>query len=176
MTSLLQTGSGMVSACTGRCRPKSDFLSINCYANYWTNGAPCYFNAVAGAGRYVNFFNPHDFALNKGWLAFQNAKRKIYASYTFDPPNTYFKDFHSTELFFPADTYELFDKVIQARCFALGAQLNAGGVFVTARQVELDNPPYNFQDTHVYHSGEFRSDNPQRWQFWNKVLTQMGLK
>jgi len=154
MTSLLQTGSGMGSACTGRCRPKSDFLSI----------------------RYVNFFNPHDFALNKGWLAFQNAKRKIYASYTFDPPNTYFKDFHSTELFFPADTYELFDKVIQARCFALGAQLNAGGVFVTARQVELDNPPYNFQDTHVYHSGEFRSDNPQRWQFWNKVLTQMGLK
>jgi len=28
MTSLLQTGSGMISAYAGRCRPKSDFLSI----------------------------------------------------------------------------------------------------------------------------------------------------
>jgi len=30
MTSRFQTGSGMISACVDRCRPKSDFLSIYC--------------------------------------------------------------------------------------------------------------------------------------------------
>jgi len=29
---------------------------------------------------------------------------------------------------------------------------------------------------HIWHSAEFRSDNPQRWQFWNQALIQMKLK
>jgi hypothetical protein len=62
---------------------------------------------------------------------------------------------------------------------ALGAQTNVGGAFLTGtnyNQVELDLPPYNFGGLHLYHSGEFRSDYPDRWLFWNQALIQMGLK
>jgi len=85
----------------------------------------------------------------------------------------------SGELFFPTNTYELFARVIQARSFALGAQVNVGGAFLTGtnyNQVELDADPYDFGPQHIYHSGEFRSDNAQRWQFWNQVLVKTKLK
>jgi hypothetical protein len=150
----------------------------NCYAHYWTNGAPCYFNATAGAGTYVNFCNPNDWALGGPWILFQNEKRTLYPGYTFTAPNSYSKLNYlsqDTPLYFPADTYELFNCIIQARCFALGAQTSVGGVFVN-NQIELDADPYYFGTTHIYHSGEFRSDNAHRWQFWNRILIKMGLK
>jgi hypothetical protein len=61
---------------------------------------------------------------------------------------------------------------------SLRAQTNVGGRgrFLAHKQVDLDNAPYNFGRFHIYHSAEFRSDNPQRWQFWNQVLIQMKLK
>jgi hypothetical protein len=153
----------------------------DCYAHYWTAGAPCYFNATAGAGAYVNFFNTNDFALKRGWLLFQNSKPTLNPSYSYVSPNLYYKNFGLTELFFPTNTYELFDSVIQARSYALGMQQNVGGAFTTARQISLptvwppDTSGGNY-GAHVWHSAEFRSDNPQRWQFWNAVLTQMNLK
>jgi hypothetical protein len=78
-------------------------------------------------------------------------------------------------LFFPTNTYVIFAHCDEARCYALGAQPNVGGVFAS-NQVELDIPPYNFGNTHKYHSGEFRSDNAQRGVFWDQVLEKMGLK
>jgi hypothetical protein len=148
----------------------------DCYAFYWTAGAPCYFNPSAGAGRYVNFFNTNDWALRVAWLKFQNLKPDIDHSYEFYPPSSYYKDYGSTALYFPSNTYEIFDKIIQSRSYALGMQPNVGGKFTVVRQVELDVPPYSFSTQHVYHSGEFRSDNAQRWQFWSQVLAQTGLK
>ena len=149
----------------------------DCYAHYWTAGAPCYFNATAGAGTYVNFFNTNDWALANAWLVFQNAKPSLSPSYSYTAgTGAYYKNFGITELFFPGDRYDLFANFIQAPCYALGMQPNVGGKFATARQVELDIPPYNFSTQHIYHSGEFRSDNPQRWQFWNQLLVQMRLK
>jgi hypothetical protein len=150
----------------------------DCYAHYWTNGAPCYFNDSKGAGRYVNFFNTNDWALHNAWLTFQNAKPLLNPDYSFTPPDLYYKNDNITELFFPTNTYELFDSLIQARSYALGMQGNVGGVFktLTYNQVELDIAPYNFGTAHIYHSGEFRSDNVQRWQFWNQALLKMGLR
>jgi hypothetical protein len=149
----------------------------DCYAHYWTAGASCYFNATAGAGTYVNFFNTNDWALANAWLVFQDAKPSLSPSYSYTAgTGAYYKNFGITELFFPGDRYDLFANFIQAPCYALGMQPNVGGKFATARQVELDIPPYNFSTQHIYHSGEFRSDNPQRWQFWNQLLVQMRLK
>ena len=153
-----------------------DWGAPDCYAHYWTSGAPCYFNSSVGAGTYVNFYNTNDWALNKAWLLFQNSKPVLDLNYSFTPPDFYYKNSGSTELFFPGNTYELFDEIIQSRSYALGMQPNVGGVFSTNNQVELDIPPYNFSTEHIYHSGEFRSDNPQRWQFWNEVLVKMRLK
>jgi hypothetical protein len=73
----------------------------------------------------------------------------------------------------------IFSYCDQGHGFALGAQANVGGVFKVGanyNQVELDLPPYNFLRDHIYHSGEFRSDNAQRWQFWNQVLVKMKLR
>ena len=149
------------------------------YAQYYTNGAPCYFNASAGAGTYVNFFNVNDWALTNAWLLFQNSKPILDLNYSFTPPDSYFKNSGSIQLFFPANTYELFDEIIQSRSYALGMQAGVKGAFQkggASQQVELDAAPYNFGPQHIYHSGEFRSDNAQRWQFWNQVLIKMKLK
>jgi hypothetical protein len=142
------------------------------YANYWTSGEPSYFNGSSGAGTYVNFFNPKDFALNaNNWQFNQDSKPDV--GYNYTSPNWYFV---LAELSFPADRYRIFAHADPSWSYALGAQVGVGGVFSTSRQVELDLSPYNFDIEHKYHSGQFRSDSSQRWLFWNQVLTQMNLK
>jgi hypothetical protein len=155
----------------------------DCYAAYWTSGAPCYFNAAAGAGRYVNFYNTNDWALRIAWLTlFQNAKPVLYPSYSFGSPGSYYKNYGLTELYFPGDRYEIFNAIIQSRSYALGMQTNVGGVFKvgsTYKQVNLPSvwpPDAGGYSAHVWHSAEFRSDTPQRWLFWDTFLVQMGLK
>jgi hypothetical protein len=150
------------------------------FANYYTNGAPCYFKNIAGAGTYVNFFNTNDFALN-AWTIDQNQKPVTdgLIGYDYDP-DTGDYSFNTTPLFFPGDTYTIFARIIQAQCYAVGAQLNVGGIFSTNNQVDLPSvwppdPSGNNYGDHVWHSAEFRSDNPQRWLFWNTVLTRTKL-
>jgi len=63
------------------------------------NGAPCYFNASAGAGSYVNFFNTNDFALGK-WQIDQNLKPDAGYSWTYEGPwSTTIIPFHRRQLF-----------------------------------------------------------------------------
>ena len=149
------------------------------YAYYYTNGAPCYFNGISGAGNYVNFFNPNDFALRL-WLQFQNSKPFLYPTYYFAPPDLYtnYTGSGPVRLFFPGDTYQLFTSVIQARSYPLGAQTNVSGVF-DDNQIYLPNvwpPDANGYQDHIWHSSEFRSDNVQMGPFWNQVLIQLKLK
>jgi hypothetical protein len=147
----------------------------DCYAYYWTNGAPCYFNGVAGAGTYVNFCNTNDWALTQLWEPDQGLKPD--AGYHYELPGQFYNLF--TPLNFPTDTHRIFAFADEARSYALGAQANVKGAFLSNNQidqVELDVAPYSFGDTHKYHSGEFRSDSAQRWPFWNSVLIKMGLK
>jgi lysozyme family protein len=153
----------------------ADNNTPNRYAQYYTNGAPCYFNSSAGAGTYVNFFNTNDWALAAlQWQLDQNIKPDV--GYGYDGTNFYYAPFLTTTyLYFPTATYTIFAYCDEARCYALGAQSGVGGVF-HGNQIELDSAPYLFGTAHKYHSGEFRSDNAQRWQFWNEFLFQMGLK
>ena len=167
-------------------RPVS-FSTPDRYGQYYTNGAPCYFNASAGAGTYVNFFNTNDWALAAGiWQRDQNSKPDYGYTYL-ATPDTWWEEVGIPEspseiqIFFPQDTYTIFSFCDQAHAYALGAQLNVGGVFSTNNQVNLPgvwppDPLNNAYRDHIWHSAEFRSDNPQRWQFWNQVLVKMKLK
>jgi hypothetical protein len=56
----------------------------------------------------------------------------------------------TSQLIFPQNTYNIFSFITQARCYALGAQINVAGAFNTSLQVELDETPYNFLDTHKF--------------------------
>jgi len=153
----------------------------NCYAQYWTNGATSYFHGNAGARAYVNFFNTNDWALDVAWQPDQNLKPDALFGYGFVAPTNYFNS--SRQLFFPGDTYELFARVIQARCYAIGAQADVKGAFQkngTPLQVNLPDvwppdPLNNNYKAHIWHSAEFRSDNAQRWQFWDSVLATFGI-
>lgn len=165
------------------------------YAYYWTNGAPCYFNGSAGAGTYVNFFNTNDYALMNPitWLFDQSFKPDhggflgiglIYPGYYYYVsglhPNGYYVQFGSgtndfQNLNFPGDSYRIFAYCVQSQSYALGAEANVNGNF-TGNQVDLGASPYSFQNQHKYHSGQFRSDSAQRWQFWDQLLVQMKLK
>jgi hypothetical protein len=146
----------------------------DCYANYWTNGAPCYFNGTAGAGNYINFYNTNDWALG-WWGTDQNLKPDLGHSYF--NGQFYRGTFLQTPLYFPGDTYEIFAYCDAAPCFALGAQANVGGAFLSLgepNQLDLDTT-FNFGSLHKGHSAEFNSDNMSRAVFWNTLLDQMGL-
>ena len=174
-------------------RNSSDTTPDN-YAYYWTNGAPCYFNSSQGAGTYVNFFNTNDYALESGttaWPLDQDTKPDNsilgYPGYHYSVsslhPNGYYVQYGSSSnafynLNFPTNTYPIFAYCDQARSYALGAQANVGGVFktLTYHEVDLAADPISFSSAHKYHSGQFRSDDAQRWYFWDQVLFQMGLK
>jgi pimeloyl-ACP methyl ester carboxylesterase len=149
------------------------------YANYYASNAPSYFNGSAGAGTYVNFFNTNDWALTTLWEPDQDFKPDNglnYPGYFYSSSSGFYKIAGSTiSLNFPGDTYEIFSFCDEARSHALGAQVNVGGKF-SGNQVELDTSPYNLKNNHIFHSGEFRSDNAQRAAFWNAVLVQMKLK
>jgi hypothetical protein len=151
-----------------------------------------YFNASVGAGTYVNFFNTNDYALHSAtfsWEYDQNAKPDNsitgYPGYHYNVsslhPNGYYVQFGAgtnayRNLNYPGDTYTIFAYCDQAQSYALGAQAGVAGIFSTSKQVDLSSSLYSFGSVHKFHSGQFRSDNAQRWQFWNSVLVQAKLK
>jgi hypothetical protein len=151
-------------------------------AEYYTNGAPCYFNEAAGAANYFNFYNTNDYALLK-WQTDQDAKPLppyFYAVPVGSENYGMYVGTLTTNVYynFPADTFNIFAHIIQGRCYTVGAQPNVGGAFkvgATFQQIDLGQPPYSFQASHKYHSAEFRSDNESRAAFWNNVLQQMNL-
>ena len=157
-----------------------DSGTSNRYAIYYTSGATNYFNGSAGAGTCVNFYNTQDWALTQAWEPDQDTKPDTDYSWTTNGVESYayIGGFSTQHLYFPQDTYQIFSYIIEARCYALGAQPDMGGVFKKAgatQQVNLGALPYSFGSQHIYHSGEFRSDNAQRWQFWQQFLLSTKL-
>lgn len=160
------------------------------HGHYWTDSSPSYFNASAGAGKYVNFQNTNDYALSK-WTLDQNLKPDNgiwgiginYPGYFYSSSSGFYKIVGSTTngtiyLNFPANTYEIFAYDVPAWSYALGAQPGVGGVFKvgqTYRQIDLNAAPYGFGAAHKGHSAQFRSDNMSRAVFWNTLIDQMGL-
>ncbi|HEV2691836.1 MAG TPA: hypothetical protein VG347_02970 [Verrucomicrobiae bacterium] len=168
------------------------------YGSYGTSSTS-YFNGSAGAATYVNFFNTNDFALHSATFSWDNNQNNkpdhgiagfsipypgYYYSVTSQHPNGYFAILGAGSSAYqnfnlPDDTYTIFAYCDQSRSYALGAQANVGGVFKVGgvyQQIDLKQLPYNFDKEHKFHSGQFRSDNTQRWQFWQTTLVQMGLR
>jgi hypothetical protein len=151
-------------------RTSSTNIPPDFYANYYTNGAPCYFDGTAGAGSYVNFYNTNDWALYY-WGIDQDLKPDNGFSYNSSEGRFY--DGSGIVLLFPIDNYEIFAYCDEARSFALGRQANVGEVF-EGNQLDLD-AAYSFGSEHKGHSAEFNSDNMNRWQFWQQFLLTTHL-
>ena len=184
---------------------RTDFspTTPNVYARYWTwvqdahlpekwgSLSPSYLATgymQGAADNYVNFYNPQDWALmgngfnifaNNGdqpvWMTFQRIKPLPgydYVSWggfreapTFSMNPKYYA--------FPDDRFVVFASCAEARSLALGAR-PTGGVFAGS-EVNLNAAPYNFQNQHIYHSGQFRSFYAQRWQYWRQVMINCDL-
>jgi hypothetical protein len=152
-----------------------DHQTPNRYAQYWQSNSPPYFNGVGGAAKYVNFFNPQDYALAPTrWQLNQNLKPSATLNYSYvQLDDKFYHD--STLLLLPVDAFEMFSLAIESRCFALGGQPDVGGSFDTSNQVNLFNAPYLFADAHKGHSAQFRSTNMKRAIFWRTLLQQSDL-
>jgi pimeloyl-ACP methyl ester carboxylesterase len=168
----------------------------DCYAAYWTNGAPCYFNGTAGAGSYINFYNTNDWALGY-WNTDQDPFKPdnsgvpfpgyYYSTPSGTHPSGFYKIMGTTDydLYFPASTYEIFAYADRAWSYALGAQAHVGGAFKKGSSYQEVNLPSvwpvdthpnstnNPYSEHVWHSAQFRSDNMSRAVFWNTLMNRM---
>ena len=149
----------------------------NRFAEYYTNGAPAYFANSAGAGNFINFYNPQDYAFAATrWQLDQDLKPAGTINYAWDGYE--FSWGHGEDrqvLNFPEDTYQIFAFCDEARCYALGAQANVGGRFSYSEEIDLDDS-YDFGSAHKGHSAQFRSTNMRRSLFWNDMLEKMRLK
>ncbi|EEF58260.1 Fibronectin type III domain protein [Pedosphaera parvula Ellin514] len=162
------------------------------YANYWTNGAPCYFNGVSGTGSRADFYNTNDFALN-AWLTDQYWKPdhgiSSYPGYWYSTPGTthpsgFYKIFGSgandfSNLYFPTDSYVILAYCVQSRSYCLGATASASGftpqdlssVWPGDTHPELHGP----YSAHFWHSAEFRANNMEQNAYWNQLLQTYKL-
>jgi len=144
--------------------------------HYYTNSAPPYFNGISGAGAFVDFFNPVDWALTGStiarptWLYDQSLKPDI--SYSWDGTHFWY---YSTLLQFPTNTYQIFAMCAQSYSWALGAETNNPRTFFAPASVNLSVAPLNFGSAHKGHSGQFRSDNMSRAVYWNQLLQAFDL-
>jgi hypothetical protein len=165
--------------------------------HYYTNGAPSYFAASSGAGTYVNFFNPNDYALmgnnmnpfafHPGWLYDQSTKPDNNAWYYYEAPSAsvptgyYYGplvrgNYQVIPLLFPTNTYEIFAMGAQSYSLALGAQVRVGLPFYTNAQLDLSASPYNFGSAHIQHDQQFTYDMPTTFIYWQKLLQTFKLK
>jgi hypothetical protein len=144
----------------------------NYYASYWTNGAPCYFNGTAGAGKYINFFNARDYALAR-WEVDEDFKPDNQAGFSYDSRADKFY-YWGTELDFPQHTYVIFPYCATAFCYGLGEQAFVKGKFQTSQEVDLD-ATFDFGNTHAGHSAQFNSDNMDQALFWKTFLAVIRL-
>jgi pimeloyl-ACP methyl ester carboxylesterase len=164
--------------------------------NYYTNGAPSYFSASAGAGTYVNFFNTNDWALmgnsislaafHPGWLYDQSLKPDANLKFYYEAPSPtvpsgyyYYPlvagNYQVVPLIFPTNTYEVFAMCAQSYSRALGAQVGVNGPFLS-RQINLSASPYNFGSTHIQHDEQFTFDNMTTSAYWQQLLVSFALK
>jgi len=136
-----------------------------------------YFYQAAGAGLFINFFNPNDFAL-AGWEIDQDLKPATFLQYSYDAATGQFYQFRNKPnqrlLTCPADTFELFAYGVEDQCFCLGAQGGVGAIFDPSSEVSLDLA-FNFGNKHKGHSAQFRSTNIKRAAFWSTLVNRLGI-
>lgn len=142
------------------------------------------------AGIWANFFNRNDYALSGFYETGNRLKPAKLASfitgsltnqYDYSDAEGFSKEFgtivpgipptwlrlSSESLRFPEDRYEIFSYGAPSWSLALGT-IPTGGVFTSF--TNLATPPYSFGSEHRWHSGQFRSFNAARYQYWVALL------
>lgn len=150
------------------------------YAHYFEPSAATYFDPqvmLGKAGRYVNYVNENDYALNAiHWQIDQQFKPDDGYSYGRDVDDVgnfdWFYGFLN-RLRFGDDRYEIFSWAAESHSLALGSQFSQG---VMGRSTDLKAAPFNFGNEHKFHSGQFRGMNMERWAYWQKLLVDFELK
>jgi hypothetical protein len=164
----------------------SDNNTPNVFVNYPPIGAPYLSASVMGsaATRFRNFENPRDYALtgnsldpsapHPGWQINQRLKPDI--GYGWSPSLGFFKglgDSNSTIYTIPNDRFQIFSYCAEGRSLALGST-TAGGVFANGN-TDLSLAPFSYGETHLFHSGQFRSSMAERHQYWSEFLRTIGV-
>ncbi len=128
--------------------------------------------------RYINHYNPSDWALGFKWQINQMLKPDIGYHYSImnlgnltDLNKRFWRD-PVTELVFPTKRYEIFSFAAESHSFATG-QDSICGMF--AFNVNVGDPPFSFGSTHKGHSAQFRSMIQKRWLYWKRVLEDMRI-
>jgi hypothetical protein len=159
------------------------------YRNYPIENQPYFSNIDSAAGTTVNFHNHQDNAM-VGWLLGQDLKRiDPFWYYDEDDSRWYRNDsliggivgIPDTALFFPADRYEIFAHIAEARSTSLGAAVY--GQFSVAGSIDdefdlnsdFSTTALNYGNAQEDHSAQFRSTNMRRSEFYRTLLDFMGL-
>jgi len=162
------------------------------YAVYWRAGdsarfpqtwpatnPPYFANSIvqSAAGRWVNFYNPQDYALtaaNGGigsWESDQRLKPDNF--YSWSVTNGFFKGLvpFETSYSFPDDRYTIFSFCAEARSVAVGANATGGVFGANTRNLQ----DFGYATEHLWHSGQFRSFNAARYRYWQALMSACDL-
>ena len=174
--------------------PDYEQSTPNVYAVYWRAGdsarfpqtwpatnPPYFANSIvqSAAGRWVNFYNPQDYALtaaNGGTTSWETDQRwKPNNFYSWSVTNGFFKGLvpFETSYSFPDDRYTIFSFCAEARSVAVGTNAT-GGVF-GPNGVDLE-AQFGYGRAHLWHSAQFRSFMAARQQYWAELLREIGIQ
>ncbi len=170
-------------------------VAPNVYGHYWEATAlsephawpgearPSYLDTryVPSGVRYINHYNPLDWALSWRWQANQVLKPNYGYQYGVPTifPQVRFRYWKSEgfaghiDLNFPSDRFEIFSYAAGSRSYATGQEGATDGVFDPAASTNLNAATYGFGGAHKGHSAQFRSTIQKRWVYWKRVLNNM---
>lgn len=163
----------------------ADSLTRNIYWAYPVAPGTTYFGvsgfASVASQNIINYRNHRDFALGN-WEFNQSVKPD--GGYEWSAGNDFFRgskalgydanwnpyyyDIVTANLYPIPHHFEIFSHAAEARCYAIGAQPWLTGPF--SAEVDLNQPPFSFDDPSGHHSAQFNSSIQVRWSFWEKLF------
>jgi hypothetical protein len=171
----------------------------NVYGFYWeaaatsqphewpSEGRPSYMDsAIMPSGvRYINHYNPLDWALSWKWQV--NQLLKPDSGFFYSDPNPVpnprqrywkrsgFLNLGYTDLIFPNNRFDIFAFAAGSRSFSTGQQGNTAGMFILSQSKNLNAAPFSFGSAHKGHSKQFRSSIQRLWPYWDRVIKDMNI-
>lgn len=148
-----------------------------------------YFKGIGGIvdGKILNFNNKDDFAL-RAWEINQDTKPDIgwgyglgrygdaeYNQTSFDVETWYRHPYifePAIELLFPEDRYEIFAHIAEARSRALGKEPATDNEITGNVDLKVS---LGYTDAPEDHSGQFRSTYNRRQEYYDRLLTELGI-
>jgi hypothetical protein len=150
------------------------YHALNPAVQFPTTGQPYMSGYGVGAGRWVNYYNQSDYALD-GWATDNGLKPDNNYDYRnisgYGWGFIYNTTLNSHGMYLPQDRHEIFSFGAEAQSNALGRQNGVGGQF---NNEEVSWNTYG--PLHPGHSAQFRSTNMQRKDYWDRLLKSFQLK